>query len=56
MVAWADALTAHGARVQIRTRRFARSQLVIAAWAVPTITALVVVLIALGVGSRGAGS
>ncbi|MET0930662.1 MAG: hypothetical protein ABWX74_14170 [Aeromicrobium sp.] len=51
MVAWADALALRGLRVTIRTRRFARSQLVIAAWATPTIVALVVVLLALGVGS-----
>lgn len=56
MVAWADALADRGVRVQVRTRRFARSQLVIAAWAVPTIVALVVVLLALGVGTGGDGS
>lgn len=54
MVAWADALAARGLHVTIRTRRFARSQLVIAAWAVPILAALVVTLLALDVvPSRG---
>ncbi|MET0446800.1 MAG: hypothetical protein ABW004_00275 [Aeromicrobium sp.] len=56
MVAWSDALTLRGVRVQVRTRRFARSQLVIAAWALPTLVAAGVVLLALGVGSHDAGS